>query len=92
MALYFIGADKEVLQREIMTAGAAPAAVKLCSSPNQEVQAEAADLLKVSAYLTYSGFLPFVPQSVWLGLQQPQGTRLISPGKLTWLMCLLFCC
>lgn len=47
MALYFIGADKEVLQGEIVSAGAVPAAVKLCGSGNSEVQAEAADLLKV---------------------------------------------
>ncbi len=47
MALYFIGADKEVLQGEIVSAGAVPIAVKLCSSGNSEVQAEAADLLKV---------------------------------------------
>ena len=47
MALYFIGADKEVLQGEIVSAGAVPGAVKLCSSGNSEVQAEAADLLKV---------------------------------------------
>lgn len=48
MALYFIGADKEVLQGEIMRAGAVPAAVRLCSSSHPEVQAEAADVLKVS--------------------------------------------
>ena len=48
MALYFIGADKEVLQGEIVSAGAVPGAIKLCSSANSEVQAEAADLLKVS--------------------------------------------
>ena len=47
MALYFIGADKEVLQGEIMRAGAVPAAVRLCSSSHPEVQAEAADVLKV---------------------------------------------
>lgn len=47
MALYYIGADKEVLQAEIIAAGAVPGAVKLCSSSNPEVQAEAADLLKV---------------------------------------------
>lgn len=55
MALYFIGADKEVLQGEIVSAGAVPGAVKLCSSGNSEVQAEAADLLKVappSSFLT----------------------------------------
>lgn len=51
MALYFIGADKEVLQGEIVSAGAVPAAVKLCSSGNSEVQAEAADLLKVCIIL-----------------------------------------
>lgn len=56
MALYFIGADKEVLQGEIVSAGAVPGAVKLCSSGNSEVQAEAADLLKVgppSSLLTH---------------------------------------
>ena len=47
MALYYIGADKEVLQAEIMSAGAVPGAVKLCSSSHPEIQAEAADLLKV---------------------------------------------
>ncbi len=51
MALYFIGADKEVLQGEIVSAGAVPAAVKLCGSGNSEVQAEAADLLKVCTLL-----------------------------------------
>ena len=48
MALYFIGADKEMLQGEIMRAGAVSAAVRLCSSSHPEVQAEAADVLKVS--------------------------------------------
>ena len=47
MALYFIGADKEVLQGEIMRGGAVPAAVRLCNSSHPEVQAEAADVLKV---------------------------------------------
>eukprot|EP00891_Asterochloris_glomerata_P003409 jgi/Astpho2/3409/Aster-x0160 len=47
VALYFIGADKEVLQGDIMRAGAVPAAVRLCSSSHPEVQAEAADVLKV---------------------------------------------
>ena len=47
MALYYVGADKEVLQAEIISAGAVPGAVKLCSSSHPEVQAEAADLLKV---------------------------------------------
>ena len=75
MVLYWIGADKEVLQREIMAAGAAPAAVKLCSSPNQEVQAEAADLLKVSRHLTSLSFSICVMPCVWCGLQQPQGAR-----------------
>lgn len=45
--LYFIGADKEVLQGEIVAAGAVPSVIKLCSSPNPELQAEAADLIKV---------------------------------------------
>ena len=47
MALYYVGADKEVLQAEIISAGAVPGAIKLCSSSHPEVQAEAADLLKV---------------------------------------------
>ena len=45
--LYFIGADKEVLQGEIVAAGAVPGVIKLCSSSNPELQAEAADLIKV---------------------------------------------
>ena len=45
--LYFIGADKEVLQSEIVAAGAVPPVVKLCSSSDAALQAEAADLLKV---------------------------------------------
>ncbi|KAK9807719.1 hypothetical protein WJX72_007116 [[Myrmecia] bisecta] len=49
IALYFIGADREQLQLEIMQAGAVPGAVRLCSSSYSEVQAEAADLLKVLA-------------------------------------------
>ena len=48
MALYFIGADKEFLQADILSAGEVHGAIKLCSSANSEVQAEAADLLKVS--------------------------------------------
>ena len=45
--LYFIGADKETLQAEIVAAGAVPLVVKLCSSSDAALQAEAADLLKV---------------------------------------------
>lgn len=45
--LYFVGADKEVLQAEIVAAGAVPPVVKLCSSSDAGLQAEAADLLKV---------------------------------------------
>lgn len=51
MALYYIGADKQVLQAEIISAAAVPAAVKLCGSSHPEVQAEAADLLKVPQLL-----------------------------------------
>ena len=47
IVLYFIGADKEVLQAEIVAAGAVPPVVKLCSSSDAALQAEAADLLKV---------------------------------------------
>lgn len=49
IVLYFIGADKEVLQSEIVAAGAVPPVVKLCSSSDAALQAEAADLLKVSS-------------------------------------------
>ena len=47
IVLYFIGADKEVLQGEIVAAGVLPAVIKLCSSSDAALQAEAADLLKV---------------------------------------------
>ena len=47
IVLYFIGADKETLQAEIVAAGAVPHVIKLCSSSDAALQAEAADLLKV---------------------------------------------
>lgn len=75
MALYFIGADKEVLQGEIVSAGAVPAAVKLCGSGNSEVQAEAADLLKVLARngraavtIVQEGALPALAKTAGEGL------------------------
>lgn len=48
IVLYSIGADKEVLQGEIVTAGAVPAVVRLCTSTDPALQAEATDLLKVA--------------------------------------------
>ena len=47
MTLYFVGADKEQLQMKIMNAGAIPTIVRLCASTHGDVQAEAADVLKV---------------------------------------------
>lgn len=46
--LYSIGADKEVLQGEIVAAGAVPAVVRLCTSNDPALQTEATDLLKVT--------------------------------------------
>ena len=47
VTLYFVGADKELLQMKIMNAGAIPTIVRLCASTHGDVQAEAADVLKV---------------------------------------------
>ncbi len=47
MTLYFVGADKELLQLKIMNAGAIPTIVRLCASTHGDVQAEATDVLKV---------------------------------------------
>ena len=47
VTLYFVGADKEQLQMKIMNAGAIPTIVRLCASTHGDVQAEAADVLKV---------------------------------------------
>ncbi|KAK9863425.1 hypothetical protein WJX84_000788 [Apatococcus fuscideae] len=47
VTLYFVGADKELLQTKIMNAGAIPTIVRLCASTHGDVQAEAADVLKV---------------------------------------------
>ncbi|GMH35090.1 hypothetical protein BSKO_02958 [Bryopsis sp. KO-2023] len=47
IALYFIGADKEDLQVEILKAGAIPYLLDLCMSPFQAVKEEAVDVCKV---------------------------------------------
>ena len=49
MALYFVGADKAALQAAMASAGAVAPTVRLCRSSHPEVQAEAADVLKVLA-------------------------------------------
>ena len=49
VALYFVGADKTTLQAAMASAGAVAPAVRLCRSSQPEVQAEAADVLKVLA-------------------------------------------
>ena len=49
VALYFIGADKEALQAAMTAAGVVNPVVRLCRSNVQELQAEAADVMKVLA-------------------------------------------
>eukprot|EP00803_Ostreobium_quekettii_P007334 evm.model.scf_2083.2 EVM.evm.TU.scf_2083.2 scf_2083:17341-27167(-) len=49
VCLYFVGADKEELQAEIVRSGAIPRLVTLCGSVHSSVQAEAADVCKVLA-------------------------------------------
>lgn len=49
MALYFIGADKEALQAQMTQMGVVAPVVRLCRSPQPEIQAEAADVVKVLA-------------------------------------------
>ena len=49
VTLYFVGADKEDLQVEIVRCGAVPRLVALCGSTHSSVQAEAADVCKVLA-------------------------------------------
>ena len=49
MALYFVGADKAALQAAMASAGAVAPTVRLCRSTHPEIQAEAADVLKVLA-------------------------------------------
>lgn len=65
--LYFIGADKEVLQSEIVAAGAVPPVVKLCSSSDAALQAEAADLLKVRS----PDSMPSLLMLLWLYVREP---------------------
>lgn len=47
VALYFVGADKDELQQEILKAGALPVVLELCRSAHQSIQAEAVDVCKV---------------------------------------------
>ena len=47
VALYFIGADKEALQAAMTQMGTVAPVVKLCRSQQPEIQAEAADVVKV---------------------------------------------
>lgn len=47
IALYFVGADKEDLQIEILKAGALQPVLTLCKSSHQSVQSEAVDVCKV---------------------------------------------
>jgi len=47
VALYFIGADKEELQSAMALHGATAPVVRLCRSPQGEIQAEATDVVKV---------------------------------------------
>ncbi|CAD7696453.1 unnamed protein product [Ostreobium quekettii] len=53
VCLYFVGADKEELQAEIVRSGAVPRLVALCGSSHGSVQAEAADVCKVLARSTW---------------------------------------
>ena len=47
VALYFVGADKAPMQSALAAAGAVAPVVRLCRSPQPEVQAEAVDVVKV---------------------------------------------
>lgn len=47
VALYFIGADKEALQAAMTQMGTVAPVVRLCRSQQPEIQAEAADVVKV---------------------------------------------
>ena len=49
IALYNIGAEKEHLQTDILTAGGVPPALRLCRSRHAEVQSEAMDVMKMLA-------------------------------------------
>lgn len=54
IALYFIGADKDALQQAIGAAGALPKLLLLARSDSPDVQAEAADVLKVLCRYVWS--------------------------------------
>lgn len=53
IALYFIGADREELQTAICQSGGLMPAVSLCGASDVDVQAEAADVVKVRATPTH---------------------------------------
>ena len=47
LSLYFIGADKKLLQRKIAEAGVIPLVLELCQNAPFEIQMEAVDVIKV---------------------------------------------
>ena len=47
LTLYFIGADKKLLQRKIAEAGIIPLVLELCHNAPREIQMEAVDVIKV---------------------------------------------
>ena len=57
VALYFIGADKDKLQAAMTEKGAVSPVVRLCRSSEVEIQAEAADVVKVLARNTKAASL-----------------------------------
>ena len=47
ITLFFIGADKKLLQRKIAEAGVIPLVLELCNNAPHEIQMEAVDVIKV---------------------------------------------